>query len=481
MSATKLTKLEVEAILKQGAFYCLDSYALREELNDRISTAFLDGIGKLAGAPCRDRVATDGLGQLHRHFPIAKIHLLEAHLMRVLHDELYYWSYRVGADTFGLPDPFYVDHLIVFRIHYPFLLARTARDIEPPPVLWGERMRLAYAALHDWHTLRDIVGKRQKTGGAPGDKTNRHDPFAYHGQIPVPARSHGPHIDTWYGHSYDGINLWLSIDGVNVDNTVILYPEMFGRPMAFDPVSMYIARGVDLPKPSKIDLKPGELLAFNPEMLHGTQVNISDETRVALTTRINPARPRFGPDAPFYMEHWYCSEDLRRRNFSAVKHFAPARHQGQPSFVERERYQGNQTIRMTKSERIEQGSPVAVCSAETLRCGAKLAVDFANAKLLLWRVDDDVRAFSRTCPHLGIDIADGYHDETQVFCPGHGIAFSLADGRSKCEAFRLRQFNAYEQDAMIYVARMGSVPEEPPGPAERRAHGRAVVTAARLR
>jgi nitrite reductase/ring-hydroxylating ferredoxin subunit len=323
-------------------------------------------------------------------------------------------------------------------------------------------MRLGYAALHDWRTLRDVMAKRRRTSGAPVDKTNKHDPFSYHGQIPVPARSHGPHIDTWYGHSYDGINLWLSIDGVNVDNTVILYPEMFGRPLAFDPTSMYIARGVELPKPYKVDLKPGELLAFNPETLHGTQVNISDVTRVALTTRINPAEPRFGPDAPFhgYMEHWYCSEDLRRRNFSAVRRFAAAEHQGKPSFVERERYQGNRTIRMTKSERIEQASPVAVCPAETLHPGAKLAVDFPNAKLLLWRVGDEVRAFSRTCPHLGIDVADGYQDQTHVFCPGHGIAFALVDGRSKCDAFKLRPFKAYEQDGMIYVARMGAAPDE---------------------
>jgi nitrite reductase/ring-hydroxylating ferredoxin subunit len=471
MNGAKLTKLQVDAILKEGAYYCLDDYALRAEILEKINAAFLDGIARLAGAASRDGVAADGLRQLHRHFPIAKIHLLEAHLMRVLRDELYFWSFRVGADTFGLPDPFYVDHLIVLRIHYPFLLARSARDIEPPPVLWGERMRLAYAALHDWPALRDYVAKRRDSTRPPTAKASQHNAFAYHGQIPVPARSHGPHIDTWYGHSYDGINLWLSIDGVNVDNTVILYPELFGRPLTFDPVSMYIARGVELPKPYKVELEPGQLLAFNPETLHGTQVNISDETRVALTTRINPAQPRFGPDASSYMEHWYCSEDLRRRKFSAVRRFSSAEHQGKPSFVERERYQGNRTIRMAKSERIEQTTPVAVCPADALRPGAKLAVDFPNAKLLLWRAGNELRAFSRTCPHLGIDIADGYHDETQVFCPGHGIAFALADGRSRCEAFKLRQFEAYEQDGMIYVARMGNVADEskPEAATDRRA------------
>ena len=41
---------------------------------------------------------------------------------------------------------------------------------------------------------------------------------SYHGDLPTLARSHGPHIDTWYGHSFDGFNVWLSIDGVNADH-----------------------------------------------------------------------------------------------------------------------------------------------------------------------------------------------------------------------------------------------------------------------
>lgn len=451
MEGAKLTKAEVDAILKEGAYFRLTDYALRTELCDKIFATFLDGIGKLAGASCRERVAADGLAQLHRHFPISKIHLLEAHLMRALRDDLYYWSYRVGADTLGLPDPFYVDHLIVFRIHYPFLSARAARNIERPPMLWGERMRLALAALRDWEMLGSYFSKHKEGGNAHKDKTNEYDPVAYHGNIPVPARSHGPHIDTWYGHSYDGINLWLSIDGVNKDNTVILYPEMFGRPLAFDPVSMYIAPGIDISRPHKIELRRGELVVFNPETLHGTQVNISDETRVALTTRINPARPRFAPDAPFHMEHWYCSEDLCRRKFSAVKRFAASKHRGEPSFVEREPYRGNKTVRVRKDEKIEQDSPCAVCRADTLRIGEKLAVDLNNAKLLLWRDRDGVRAYSRVCPHIGVDLADGYHDETQLFCPGHGIAYSLSDGRSKCDSFKLKQFKAFEKDGMIYV------------------------------
>jgi len=39
----------------------------------------------------------------------------------------------VGHETLRLAHPFYVDSLIVVRIHYPFLAARSDHDIAEPP------------------------------------------------------------------------------------------------------------------------------------------------------------------------------------------------------------------------------------------------------------------------------------------------------------------------------------------------------------
>jgi nitrite reductase/ring-hydroxylating ferredoxin subunit len=443
-----LKKIDASSVLTDGAYYKLADYPLRTELYEKVVSAFHQGVDLYAGRACRAAVERDGLKYLHKHFPIEKIHHLEAYLMKTLRDDLYYWSYKVGSETLGLADPFYVVHLIVFRIHYPHLMARGAR-IENPPVQWSERVRLGLAALGNWEMLRYYLAKRRESG--------QFNPVAYHGAMPIAARSHGPHIDTWYGHSYDGINLWLSIDGVNVDNTVILYPDLFGRPLPFDPVNMYLAPGVELSPPLKIDLKPGELLVFNPETLHATQVNIiSDETRVALTTRINPREPRFSAKAPFHFEHWYSSLDLRRRRFWKMKVFPAANYLGEPSITERVAYRhASRTVRLKKDRQLEAGTPLAVCSSDTIKAGEKLAIDLANAKLLLFRDGAELRAVSRTCPHLGIDLADGSHDDSQVFCPGHGIAYRWRDGTSTCSVYRLRLFKAFEADGTIYVAREG--------------------------
>ena len=448
--AHALSAAQVDAMMQEGAYFVLNHFAQREEIHNKVVAAILDGVEALEGSSCRAHVAAEGPAQLHRYFPIRKIHLLEAFLMERLQDDLYYWSYRVGAETLGLQEPFYVDHLIVFRIHYPFIVARKEKSFEKPPYPWRDRLRFAHAALLDWRIVANMLVHRRKTREARNAHLAAFAPQRYHRDLPEAARSHGPHVDTWYGHSYDGINLWMAIDGVDEDNTVILYPDMFGRPVDFDPENMYVRAGVQISPPHKIRLKPGELLVFNPETLHGTQVNISEQTRVALTTRLNPRKPRFAARAPFHFDHWYSSDDLKRRRFSRITVFPITKNQGAPSIEERAPYADERTKRLTLSAPFPTTGDLAICASRDLGAGQKLAVDLDDAKIMLWR-DQTIRAYSRICPHLGIDIADGSHTESEVFCPGHGIGFSWSDGSSRCEAFRLRAMDAYERDGLIML------------------------------
>lgn len=447
----------LEKIKNDGQHYLLSQYALKDELMSRINETFLDGIEKLESLACRRAVEKNGLRHMHQHFPVEKVKLLEAYILRHLRSELYYWSAKVGTDDLGIEGEFFIDHLIVIRIHYPHLVARKARpgDILPAPPAWAEKARLGIAALKNWrmlgHHFRRMREKRRAMKQAT--KAKDYDARAYHGDLASPARAHGAHVDTWYGHSYDGVNLWLSIDGVNERNTVILYPELFGRKLDFDPVSMYLAPGQPTSKPLKHAMEPGQLLVFNPEILHGTQVNISDETRVALTTRINPNPPRFAEAAPFHFEYWYSSKDLAKRRFMTMSVFPHKDYQGEPSWTQRESYTHDNARHFVLDTPLEGSAEVDVCAVEDLTPGLKLSVDAGRAKILLWRTDDGIRAYSRNCPHLGIDIADGYHDDRQIFCPGHGMSFSLESGESPCTAFRLKQYRAEERNGRIYVAR----------------------------
>lgn len=446
-----VTRADTAAMLRDGKYYVLDEFALKDEMYAKVRRAFFDGIESIAGAEVRRKVEEGGLPRMHEHFPASKLLLLEDYLLRTLQRDLFYWSYRVGRDDLDLKGTFYVDHLIVMRIYYPFLVSREAKNVEKPPYPLWEKSRLALAALRNWRlVVNEITKAREKRKARSAYK-----PEAYHQKLPEVARAHGAHIDTWYGHSYDGINLWWSIDGVNADNTVILYPGMFGYQYPFDPVNMYLAEGVPVTEPHKIVTKPNQLLVFNPETLHGTHVNISNETRIVITTRLNPGQPRFDLSAAWSFEHWYSSDDLERRRFNAVSVFPAKKFRGKPSFEFKPGKPAPDT-RLITVEAPLVGNERRVCASVDLPEGGKIAVDFADAKLVLFRVDGTLRALDRVCPHLSFDMIAAYHDDKAIYCPGHGVAFNLKDGHSLCAAFRLRPYQASEREGGIYVRQESS-------------------------
>jgi len=457
-STANSTAISAEDVVSKGEYYFTEEYALKQQLNEKIRSCFLNGIEKLENKECSELVAEHGLASLHLHFPIQKVRLLEAYLMKHLRDELYYWTYAVSKENLGLEQEFFIDNLIVFRIHYPYALAHKAKGVLNPPVQLAEKINIGLGDLRNKHMIAHRVSdfKRQKVGRWLGllDETNSYSPEEYHGDIPKPARSHGPHIDTWYGHSYDGINLWLAIDGVNEDNTVILYPEMFGHPVDYDPASMYIKAGNQLTKPVKHAMKPGELLVFNPEMLHGTQVNISEQTRVALTTRLNPDVPRFNQGASFHFQHWRSSNDVAKKKYSKISIFPASQYGGKKSIPEKTHTIVQKSIKVNCSKKLVANEPVAVCASSVLPAGDKMALNCRNARLVIVRSPKGLFALSRNCPHKGIDLIDGYHDDDTIYCPGHGIVFNLANGESSCSAFKLRQFKAEDIDGMIVVTRI---------------------------
>lgn len=447
ISKTSDQKPDAAAIVSRGAYFILDRCASHDEVFPVVNNAFYAGVRALAGADAEAAVRRDGLRMLHKHFPTEKVLLLEEHVRLSLRYMLYHWSYRVGSEDLGLEHPFYVDHLIVIRIHFPYKVARKAKTATHPATSKADILDHAAAALVN---PRIVFNQASRAIRRPRGKSS-YDPDQFHGSLTKPARAHGAHIDTWYGHSFDGINLWWSIDGVTVDNTVILYPDMFARPVVYDEKSMYLAKGQQVSEPHQVHLKPGQLLLFNPEMLHSTQVNISEFTRVALTTRVNPHRPAFNDEAPFNFEHWHNSRDLEKRRFKAMDVFPAGKHRGSPSYAARPKLERRNTEIVRVDRNVGDG---AACASSLLKPGVKVAVDFADAKLILWRdASGAIRAYSRLCPHVGVDLADGWHDDGALHCPGHGLRFNWRDGRSNCDAFKLKAFVATERDGQIHVSR----------------------------
>ena len=122
----------VKGIVFEGRYFLVDETSFRPKLLSAITQAFLDVIGQLEGSEAAAAVATHGLGQMHRFVPTEKVLKLQEGVRVRLRHMLYFWSYEVGRDHFGLDQPFFIDELIVIRVHYPFAVAQPTQTVEQP-------------------------------------------------------------------------------------------------------------------------------------------------------------------------------------------------------------------------------------------------------------------------------------------------------------------------------------------------------------
>lgn len=61
---------------------------------------------------------------------------------------------------------------------------------------------------------------------------------------------------------------------------------------------------------------------------------------------------------------------------------------------------------------------------------AALAARIEGVRLLLTRVDGQVRAIENRCPHLGLSMAKGKVEGPVIQCPWHGSTFDVCTGRN---------------------------------------------------
>jgi hypothetical protein len=100
---------------------------------------------------------------------------------------------------------------LILRINFPYEVARKASAAAENPGIG----RISVA-------LRDVAKARRVTDPV-------YDPKGYHKGHPPAAWAHGPHIDSWAGHSKDGLNIWWAIGPVPAEAGMVLYPELAGK------------------------------------------------------------------------------------------------------------------------------------------------------------------------------------------------------------------------------------------------------------
>jgi nitrite reductase/ring-hydroxylating ferredoxin subunit len=421
------------SILEECAYLVVSDFKRQRDITLGVQACVLDAVGEIVGSAARADLARRGLQHLHLHLPPEAITQVRDRVMPAMRPDLFRFACEVGEGLLGLDREFFVDDYTILRINYPYEVGLQASDKAENPGI----------GRTDPQT-KNLANSTQK-------RDDRYDPKAYHKHTPPASWAHGPHKDTWTGHSRHGINLWWAMNDVVEENAMIFYPTTFGKAYEADPRSLYVAAGYRMPKPRKMALHAGELLIFNPELLHATHLNTSGQTRLALSCRINPSAPKFDPDCFYAREFWHSSEDIRQGRMDVIRQF-----RREENFEERPVRQVQTPV--ARTEHAALATTAAGDGWETLPL-ASLApeadrhlLQLSNGhRVILLQDGESWKAVQANCHHLDIDLMDGHCEKGGIYCPAHGVAFKLSSGQSASPLLRLRTYELRFEAAALRI------------------------------
>lgn len=421
-----------------GFMEVFHDFPRREEILRQTNETFAQGIELFAGRACRKESEKKGLAKIHEYFPHERLGLLEAYVVEKMRERWLLWAAAVCQGTLGWKQEFYVQDLIVLRVSYP--QAVEAIPAESPVsfytrVRYGmapalERLRSTYYSKKLPFRLKELAAFIEARRNAP---PGRH-------------RCRASHVDSWQGQPLHSLSVWLGVAGVNRDNALCLFPETQNYKMPQNG-TLDFGEGFLLPQPRRPGNGDGDLLIFTTDMLHCTQLNVTDETRVALSIRVSPDTSTFDEDNFWSVQRCHSGKRLLAGDTSA-----PGRNGARTVPVERKASGWPLEVREIQIDRPHRPSErVEVMPAAELLEGERVAVRFANREVLIFRTGSGLSAMAGVCPHHGYRMADGPDEGGKLTCPGHALEFDIETGRSKLDCFRLKKFPVGEQDGKIFL------------------------------
>ena len=421
----------------------ISNYFNKADFIEKSNQAIYESINDIAGKNIMQKVKSDGLDKMHLHFNVDYTPFLEFALMKKFNEIMYKQIFYVGNNNLFInkKNIFYIDKTMNYRIIYPFSVSVKSR-----------LKRKVYRLLN----LKNLTNPETEILNAQKNqnkyKLTKADinKLRYFKNLPYPSCGHGPHRDTWFGHTFDSLNLWWSIAGVNTKTGMTIYPDVNNYELGhiFDP--SYVLPNQYLGKPKTIGLKDGNLLIFDPEILHATKLNTSNQTRIVFSGRINRIKPSFynRKGAPEFA-HWLLSEDVEKDQFNKTHYFF----RKDNSIVKPKRQKLNKTkwLEIKINKQFKNQSKFKLIKKTALNKKKFYKIKFKNVTLCMFFLKNDVRIFNIKCPHLQADLSDGYFNKNHVICPGHQLTFNLRNGKSTCNNFKIKLYKVKIENNYLFL------------------------------
>lgn len=94
------------------------------------------------------------------------------------------------------------------------------------------------------------------------------------------------------------------------------------------------------------------------------------------------------------------------------------------------------------------------CTSADLGHGQMRTVEVGDQKIIVTRLEEELRAFSAACPHAAGDLSRSTIYRGRIDCPEHGYRFDVRTGRTLWppdEVCRLRQYEIVEMEGKIKI------------------------------
>lgn len=281
--------------------------------------------------------------------------------------------------------------------------------------------------------------------------------------------AHGPHRDSWLSCPNNGINVWIAMGRVQHGNGLTIFTEDNDRNLSHQP-SGDIADCEWLRKPVTFELAPGDAIIFHTDMLHGSELNRTNETRFVISFRLTFGKPRFpnshvqeyvyakwigGPLEnfallPSKLQASYVRQILKRNKIIP----AQIGHRLAQIFFENSQKQvtkGNAATAATTAA-LESERKDGIIDLELSELPMHRAIAVTRQVCVARISETECIAFSRRCPHRGADFANGWMENGEIVCPWHNLHFNAATGESPCTTIpRLKYFACETQEGRVRI------------------------------
>ncbi len=437
---------DILTIPKPKYFEGSDQHTL--SLVKKIRHSIIDIVNEKFGSEKVEELKLKGLSKLHEIIPLNEYASVEMIAKDRTLIDCQNYADRYCRDVLGYSGDLYVCSLVMFRIHAPYRQARSVKNkVEKPSLKKSVKhlikgiinYRNAYSSERTIDLFKNVLNYKKA-----------YNPDNYQKGIIRNGRSHGIHIDTWHANSFNALNLWVAIDGVNEMNSVAFYPEMYGHIKGddFDPDNMYLKEGIRVTEPFVKEMAPGEVVVFNAEIPHSTIVNVSDQTRIALTMRVADKFPKynFASSERNWNNSWAVTKKAGQKLVFNNLKVEPGSENNKPLTKNPPEMMKALEIDSNFKESTAENH-IKVPAKDVPKSSETIVLKFNDLDVILTKnVKGKLFCFSSRCPHLGVSLIDGYSTGNILHCPGHALKFDKATGLDSSGCFKLRSFPAKLSD-----------------------------------